>query len=186
MSLVLASASPRRRELLSRITTYFVVVPSDAEEAVSGSARERVLVSAQAKARAVGRTHSGIILGADTVVVLGEHVMGKPHSRDEAAFMLRKLSGRVHLVVSGLYLWNTACDIVREACVETEVRFRTISNDELERYLDTGEYSDKAGAYAIQGRAAAFVSSIHGEYTNVVGLPLCALSGLLRDVGMTL
>lgn len=186
MSIILASKSPRRQTLLARITNDFVVIPSDAEETNSGSPRDRVLTSARAKARAVGCTHSGTILGADTLVVLEDHVMGKPRSRQEADIMLRALSGRSHFVLTGLYLWNTVQDIEREVCAETEVCFRTISDREIDWYLASGEYSDKAGAYGIQGRAAVFIESIIGEYTNVMGLPLCELSRLLREIGVTL
>ena len=186
MPLILASRSPRRQELLARITNDFTVIPSDAEEIDLGSPRERVLASARAKSRAVGRAHSGIILGADTLVVADDHEMGKPRSRQDAVAMLRALSGRSHLVLTGLHLWNTERDVEREFCAETEVRFRAISDREIEWYLDSGEYSDKAGAYAVQGRAAVFIESITGEYTNVMGLPLCELSRLLREVGLTL
>jgi len=186
MSIILASKSPRRQALLARITSDFVVIPSHAEESTSGTPREQVMTSARSKARAVGQNHSGIILGADTIVVLGDVVMGKPRSRDEAGKMLRSLSGNTHAVLTGLYLWNNTEDIERELCAETDVRFRVISEQEIEWYLDSGEYSDKAGAYAIQGRAAIFIESIVGEYTNVMGLPLCELSRLLREVGVAL
>lgn len=186
MSLILASKSPRRQALLARITSNFTVIPSDAIETDSGPPRDRVLASARAKARAVGREHSGIILGADTLVVVDDHVLGKPRSRQQAAAMLQMLSGRDHHVLTGLYLWNTKRDIEREFCGRTEVQFRTISDSEIAWYLDSGEYCDKAGAYAIQGRAAVFIESINGEYTNVMGLPLCELGRLLREVGLTL
>lgn len=186
MSIILASKSPRRQELLARIMNDFAVIPSNAEEADSGLPRERVLASARAKARAVGAQHSGAILGADTMVVLGDQVMGKPRSRQEAHTMLRALSGCSHLVLTGLYLWNTETDVEREVCAETKVCFRAISERELEWYLDSGEYSDKAGAYAIQGKAAMFIESISGEYTNVMGLPLCELSRLLKEAGEAL
>ena len=186
MSLILASKSPRRQELLARITHDFVVIPSDAEEAHVGTPQERVLVSARAKARAVGHLHPGVILGADTVVVLESHVMGKPRSRDEARTMLSQLSRATHAVLTGLYLWNTETGAEREHCAETVVRFRSITDREIEWYLDSGEHLDKAGAYAIQGKAAVFIESITGEYTNVMGLPLCELSRLLREVGLRL
>lgn len=186
MPIILASKSPRRQELLARITDDFVVIPSDVEEATSGPARDRVVSSARLKGRAVGSKHSGIILAADTMVVLDEHVLGKPRSREEARTMLHTLSGCSHLVLTGLYLWNTRTDEERELCAETGVQFRSISEQEIEWYLDSGEYSDKAGAYAIQGRAAMFIESISGEYTNVMGLPLCEVSLLLREVGVTL
>ena len=186
MPIILASKSPRRQALLARITRDFIVIPSYSEESSSGTPREQVLTSARIKARAVGRTHDGIILGADTVVVLKDQVLGKPKSREVAEHMLRSLSGKTHAVLTGLHLWNTTQDIELELCVETEVRFRAISNKEITWYLDSGEYSDKAGAYGIQGKAAVFIESIHGEYTNVMGLPLCELSRLLREVGVTL
>ncbi len=186
MPIILASKSPRRQALLARITRDFVVVPSHADESSEGSPREQVMTSARSKARAVGMTHDGIILGADTIVVLDTLVMGKPRSREDADRMLRALSGNTHTVITGLFLWNTQAGIERELCVETRVRFRAILNEEVNWYLDSGEYSDKAGGYAIQGRAAAFVQGIVGEYTNVMGLPLCELSRLLREVGATL
>lgn len=186
MPIILASKSPRRQALLARVTDDFIVVPSHAEESSSGTPREQVLTSARIKARTVGRSHEGVILGADTVVVLEDHVLGKPQSREMAEQMLRSLSGKTHAVLTGLYLWNTMLDIELEFCAETEVRFRTISEQEIAWYVDSGEYTDKAGAYAIQGRAAIFIEGINGEYTNVMGLPLCVLSRLLREAGVTL
>jgi len=186
MTIILASKSPRRHDLLGRITDDFTVVPSDAEESQVGSPCERVVTSARAKAHRVGQTHVGIILGADTVVVLENHVLEKPRSRRDAHRMLHLLSGRTHSVLTGLCVWNTATGEEREACAETEVRFRTIEAAEVAWYLDSGEYEDKAGGYAIQGRAAAFIEGIVGEYTNVMGLPLCVLSRLLREMGATL
>ncbi|MBU1049464.1 septum formation protein Maf [Candidatus Bipolaricaulota bacterium] len=186
MRIILASKSPRRQALLARITNDFVVIPSHAHESSIGTPREQVLTSARSKAHAVGETHHGVILGADTIVVLGDDVMGKPRTRSDAESMLRALSGHSHTVLTGLHLWNTTQNIEREWCAETRVRFREITEEEMQWYLDSGEYSDKAGAYAVQGRAAIFVASIHGEYTNVMGLPLCELSRLLREVGVTL
>lgn len=186
MSIILASKSPRRQALLARITEDFVVIPSGAEESSIGTAREQVLTSARVKAHAVGEAHEGIILGADTVVVYEDQVLGKPGSRAIAEQMLRLLSGKTHAVLTGLHLWNTSQDIELEFCAETEVRFRTITDKELAWYLDSGEYSDKAGAYAIQGKAAMFIEGINGEYTNVMGLPLCVLSRLLEEIGATL
>jgi septum formation protein len=186
MPIILASKSPRRQALLARITEDFIVIPSHAEESSTGTPREQVLASARIKAHAVGKTHDGVILGADTVVVLEDQVLGKPKSREMAEHMLRSLSGKTHAVLTGLHLWNTTQDIELEFCAETEVRFRVISEKEIAWYLDSGEYSDKAGAYAIQGKAAVFIEGINGEYTNVMGLPLCELSHLLREIGVTL
>jgi septum formation protein len=186
MQLVLASKSPRRESLLSRIHHDFVVVPSGALEPTKGEARARVMISARRKARAVGSRVPGIILGADTVVCLEDQVLGKPASRDDAARMLRLLSGQTHRVLTGLYLWHTETRQECESCNVTDVRFREIRPAELEWYLDSGEFSDKAGAYGIQGRAAVFVAGISGEYTNVMGLPLCELSRLFREMGIGL
>ncbi len=186
MTIVLASQSPRRKTLLARITDDFRVVPSHVEEVHRGSPCERVVLSARRKARAVGSEHEGVIIGADTIVVVDECVLEKPKSRSEASTMLRLLSGRSHRVLTGLHLWNTNKNLSCERCVETTVRFRAVTDREIAWYLDTGEYIDKAGGYGIQGKAALFVESIVGEYTNVMGLPLCELGLLLRKVGVAL
>jgi len=186
MTIILASKSPRRHDLLQRLTNDFRVVPSDVDECQSGPPSERVVRSARAKARHVGRVHAGIILGADTIVVLDDHVLEKPRSRADAERMLRLLSGRTHRVLTGIHIWDTETGGEREACASTDVRFRDIDAAEIAWYLECGEYEDKAGGYAIQGRAAAFIEGIVGEYTNVMGLPLCALSLLLREMGVPL
>lgn len=184
MRLILASASPRRRELLSRITTDFVVIPSLAEEPTSGDPRERVLTGARAKAHDVSTHHQGVIIGADTLVVVDGAVLGKPMSRDDARRMLETLSGREHSVLTGLCVISTTSGEERSAVEETLVRFRELTSDEIEAYLESGEPDDKAGAYAIQGHAALFVERICGDFTNVVGLPLCRLGLFLREVGV--
>lgn len=184
MRLILASASPRRRHYLSLLAADFDAIPSDAEEVAQGAPRERVLKNAVAKARAVAALHAGVIIGADTVVEVDGDVLEKPRSRAEARAMLQRLSGRTHRVLTGLCVLNSETGAERTACEETGVVFRTLSEQEIDRYLETGEYADKAGAYAIQGRAALFVEGIRGDYYNVVGLPLCRLALLLRDVGV--
>jgi len=184
MTIVLASASPRRKELLARIVDEFLIVPSRCEEPVAGPPRERVVHAASAKARDVAERHVGVIIGADTLVVLGEKVLGKPRSRDEARRMLETLSGREHAVVTGLSVLSTWTGVAIRAAEETAVRFRDLESGEIERYLDTGEADDKAGAYAIQGGAGAFVDRICGDYHNVMGLPLCQLVLMLREVGV--
>jgi len=184
MTLLLASASPRRRELLARITNDFLVAPSRAAEPTDGSPGERVLSAAKAKAHAVGRDHAGVIIAADTVVVLDGDVLGKPTSREDAAQMLRRLSGHEHSVVTGLCVLSTWSGEERSSVEETLVRFRDLAADEIERYVDSGEPDDKAGAYAIQGKAAVFVERICGDYYNVMGFPLCRLVLLLREVGV--
>jgi len=186
MSLILASNSPRRRELLARLTADFSVVPSHVEERGRGAPPERVVEVARAKARAVGKTERGVIIGADTIVVIDGDILGKPKTRDDAEVMLRRLSERTHSVLTGLCVRNTEADAERTHCEETEVTFRPLDAEEIEAYLDTDEYRDKAGAYAIQGAAAKFIAGIDGDYTNVMGLPLCRLTLLLREVGVRL
>ena len=184
MKIVLASASPRREELLRRIVDTFDIVPSGVEEPTRGRPARRVLEAAQAKARDVATRIEGIVIGADTIVANRRSILGKPSSRDEAARMLSRLSGREHEVLTGLCVIATRHGDERTAVERTRVRFRSLSEREIEAYLDYGEYADKAGAYAIQGRAAAFVERICGDYTNVMGLPVCRLTLLLRELGV--
>ncbi len=186
MRLILASNSPRRHELLARLTDDFVVVPSHVDETGIGSPSERVVSAARAKARSVGQFEHGVIVGADTMVVANQQSFGKPRTLEQARTMIKTLSGGVHVVLTGLCVWNTHSGLERLHCEETEVTFRTLHPDEIEAYLDSGEYCDRAGAYAIQGSAAKFICSIQGDYTNVIGLPLCRLTCLLREVGVEL
>jgi septum formation protein len=184
LRIVLASASPRREELLRRIVDRFDVVPSRVEEPTRGRPASRVLEAARVKARDVAARTEGIVIGADTVVVDRRSVLGKPSSRDEAARMLSRLSGRQHEVLTGLCVIAVHRSDERTAVERTKVRFRSLSGREIAAYLDTGEYVDKAGAYGIQGRAAGFVERICGDYTNVMGLPVCRLTLLLRELGV--
>ena len=181
--LILASTSPRRIELLSRITTDFLAVPSMVEEKASGAPRERVLTLARKKACDVAKRQEGIVIGADTLVVLDGDILGKPSSRGHAKTMLERLSDHEHTVLTGLYVLATESGEHQEVVEETTVRFRTLSAAEIEAYLETGEYADKAGAYAIQGQAGIFVERICGDFFNVMGLPICRLYLLLREMG---
>jgi len=184
MNLILASGSPRRRELLSRIVDEFAVVPSRAAEEERGEPRARALTAAVAKAREVGSRCEGIIIAADTLVVIDRKALGKPKTTGEAADMLRELSGREHRVVTGLCVLDAKAGRELSAVEETRVCFRALSDEEIEAYVRTGEPLDKAGAYAIQGRGALFVERICGDFYNVVGLPLHRLALLLREVGV--
>ena len=186
IKLILASASPRRAEILLRITDEFTVVSSNIIERAEGSPEEQVLSLAEAKARAVAADHQGLIIGADTIVVIDGRILGKPHSREQGQEMLMLLSGRVHDVLTGLCVLRTDDDGVHFWSEKTRVCFRDLSDREIEHYLDTQEYVDKAGGYAIQGLAAAFVTGIDGDYFNVMGLPLCRLVLLLREAGLDL
>jgi len=181
---VLASTSPRRIELLSRITSDFVTVPSTLEEVSSGPPEEQVLTLARNKAHNVANRHEGIIVAADTVVVLDGKMLGKPQSRAEARQMLKYLSNREHTVLTGLYVLSTKAKEHRQAVEKTTVCLRALSDEEIEAYLDTGEYEDKAGAYAIQGQAGVFVKRICGDFYNVMGLPICRLYLLLAEMGI--
>jgi septum formation protein len=184
--IILASGSPRRIELLSRITSNFISIPSDVREEASGTPEEQVLTLAHDKVHEVARQEEGIIIGADTLVVLDGDILEKPHSRAEAKGMLERLSNHEHVVLTGLYVLKTESGEHKETVEKTTVRFRTLHNEEIEAYLKTGEYVDKAGAYAIQGRAALFVAGIIGDYFNVMGLPLCRLALLLKEIGVEL
>ena len=184
MTLVLASTSPRRRELLARLTSDFIVVPGEADETASGSPDAQAIGAALAKARSVASRNPGVIIGADTIVLLDGRILGKPRSKEEAREMLSQLSGRDHAVLTGLCVISTWTGEERSVCERTTVRFRRLPPDEIEAYLESGEYLGKAGAYGIQGRAGAFVTGIEGDYHNVMGLPLCRLVLLLREMGI--
>lgn len=185
--LVLASASPRRLELVSLLGIPFEVIPSRAEENdVTGSGKERVRVLARRKgeevaARLPGRT----VLAADTLVCVENEVLGKPVDEADAARMIRLLSGRSHWVYTGVCLLLPDGTVREEVC-GTKVCFAELDEDEILRYAASGEPLDKAGAYAVQGRAGAFVRSIHGSPTNVIGLPLETVARMLRETGWKL
>lgn len=188
MRIVLASSSPRRIELLSRIRPDAVSVPSRTDEAAFDDLppTSRVLALARAKAEHVARGEAGLVLGADTLVVLDGEALGKPETDEEARRMLVHLSGREHLVLTGLCLIRTDRGERREAVETTAVRFRALSRNEIDAYVATGEPRDKAGAYAIQGRAALFVDGITGDFYNVMGLPLARLAAMAREMGVAL
>jgi len=193
--LVLASASPRRRDLLARLGLEFEVRPTACDETPRpGEAPGALVVRlADEKARAAlalaAAPADEVALGADTVVVLGDEILGKPADRDKALRMLRALSGESHDVWTGIALRASARDgeptrEMQRAC-RTRVSFRALTNDEIERYVDSGEPADKAGAYAIQGGAAGFVSALDGEISTVVGLPLPDVAELLSELGFS-
>lgn len=189
--LVLASASPRRRELLTQAGYPFEVRASDVDEGDGGAFRHPAAfarAAATLKAESVAADlERGVVVGADTIVVLDEHILGKPKDEEDAARMLSLLSGRTHQVITGLCVLQVAANAnvsMAEDHVVTEVHVRPITRAEIEAYIATGEPMDKAGAYGIQGRAAVFISGVMGDYFNVVGLPLFTLSGMLSDLGL--
>ena len=187
-TIVLASASPRRQELLRQIGCTFRVVVSDAEELSGDSISPDRLAAenARRKAKDVAAKEGGnvSVLGADTVVAVDGMIMGKPKDAADAARMLRLLSGRQHFVYTGIALAYKG--EVYEDVVRTEVWVDELSEKEIDAYIATGEPMDKAGAYAVQGIAAKFIPRIDGSFSNVVGLPLHAVKELARKAGIVL
>ncbi len=186
MRIILASQSPRRRELLERMGIFaFEVIPARGEEVVRpGLAPARLVEElSRQKCDEVAAAHpEALVIAADTVVSIDERILGKPRSPAAAAEMLCVLSGREHIVYSGLTVrCGSQAFTEHEA---TSVRFRTLSDGEIERYVDTGEPMDKAGAYGIQGYGSVLVEGISGDYYNVVGLPVCRLARLLARFGV--
>lgn len=180
-SLYLASGSPRRRELLIQIGVPFTPLSAPIDETPlpgeSASAYVERLARAKAAAGCAQLSGAGVVLGADTAVVLDGQILGKPENREHALAMLAELSGREHQVLTAVALNDgQRC---QSLCVTSSVRFRAISRDEAERYWDSGEPLDKAGGYAIQGLGAVFVTALAGSYSAVVGLPLSETAELL-------
>lgn len=182
MGLILASASPRRQELLKRITEDFTVNPVDADETLPVGIPVEIaaVYLADVKAKAAAEQFpEDIVIGCDTIVVLEDEIMGKPSDRAQAKQMLQKLSGQTHKVMTGTALYCGKKSTVFTS--ETRVTFYELTDAEIERYLDTGEPFDKAGAYGIQGFGCLLVRNIEGDYNNVVGLPVAALARALAQ-----
>ena len=177
MPLTLASRSPQRRAILQQLGVRFDVVVPEVEEIDEGDPRGMVIANALRKARAV---HGDQVLGVDTTVVVDGRAWGKPADRDDAARTLRMLSGREHEVWSGIALIRGGREETRAAC--TRVRFRTVGDELLRWYLDSGEWRERAGGYAIQGRGAALVEAVDGDFWNVVGLPVSELLKLAPEL----
>jgi len=185
--LILASKSPRRSDLLKQAGLTFSIIPSEFDESsvTMSDPESYVRTLAKSKATDISKKHpDSWVLGADTIVLIDDSILGKPGSKDEARSMLKQLSGKTHQVITGYCLCcQTQNDIISET-VKTDVRFKTLSDTEIEWYIQTGEPFDKAGAYAIQGIGTFLVKSINGSYTNVVGLPICEVMELLINEGV--
>ncbi|MDO4977038.1 MAG: Maf family protein [Eubacteriales bacterium] len=188
MQIILASGSPRRKELLEQAGYIFTVEVSDADENVAAcKPADMVEELSLRKATAVAKLHGDgkdfcRIIGSDTIVVKDEKVLGKPEDEEDAKRMLRELSGREHEVYTGVTVLTVeAGKVVKTQQFHecTKVVMREISEEEIEKYVASGEPMDKAGAYGIQGRAGIFISGIYGDYYNVVGLPICHLTTVL-------
>ncbi len=184
MALILASQSPRRRELLGQLGLTFTVRVADIDETMDPRLppEEAVAAISAKKAAAVPAGPDDVVIAADTIVVLGTTILGKPRSPREAEEMLLALSGKTHRVMTGVTVCRNGES--RSFTEITEVAFRALSEAEIRAYVATGDPMDKAGSYGIQGLAALFVESLRGDYFNVMGLPLCALGRVLRIFGV--
>ena len=185
--IILASASPRRQELLANLGLEFEVKASQVDETLDENTSPAQLVEqlAEHKASAVASEVSrGLVIGADTIVVLGRKPLGKPADRAEAIQMLKELQGRSHEVFTGLAVIDAYSGQSVVTHQVTIVRFKPMTLEQIERYVDTGEPMDKAGAYAVQGKASIFIDSIRGCYFNVVGLPVAKLADALNVFGV--
>ncbi len=186
--LYLASRSPRRRELLEQVGLRFGTVPIDVPEVRAPGEPPEDYVSRVAREKAgagllqLSGVGGAVVLGADTEVVLDDEVFGKPRDRAHAIAMLRRLSGRTHRAISAV--WCVSAGREEHALSITEVTFATLDDADIAAYVDTGEPMDRAGAYAVQGRAAAFISRLDGSYSGVMGLPMFETMGLLRRFGI--
>ena len=182
MSLILASASPRRKELLGLFHIPFSIRVADIDETMDPNAApfDEVARVSRLKALAVPREENDVVIAADTIVVCGGRVLGKPRTPEEAVGMLSLLSGRDHQVMTGVTVLKGKHAITHTEV--THVTFRTLTDAEIDAYIATGEPMDKAGAYGIQGGAALFCSRMVGDYYNVMGLPVCRLGETLRRV----
>ncbi len=185
--LILASQSPRRRYLLEQAGLTFAVIPSafDEDSVLLANPADYVKTLAEAKADAVARQYpDSWVIGADTIVTIGNTILGKPGDSGEARQMLERLSGQSHFVYTG---YAIVCKNKRTGisdAIKTDVQFKDLTKDEIDWYIQTGEPFDKAGAYAIQGMGTFLVRRIHGSYTNVVGLPVCEVIETLIKMGV--
>lgn len=185
--IILASASPRRRELLENMGLQFTVSVSDADESGVDTSvppeiyvQELALLKAAAVAKTVIKNKNAIVISADTIVVCDGEILGKPNSEEDAVRMLTELSGKAHKVYTGFCVMrlSDAFTVCKNVC--TEVVFKPITREKIERYVKTGEPMDKAGSYAIQGLGAMLIDRINGDYFNVVGLPVSELADVLE------
>ncbi|KAB2338715.1 septum formation inhibitor Maf [Cytobacillus depressus] len=184
-NLILASSSPRRKELLENLQLNFAVSSSDVDESFDPELTpgEIVMELSSRKAKAVSKQYpDSFVIGADTVVVLGEAVLGKPKDKIEAFSMLQNLSGKKHSVFTGVSIISSETE--KNFYVKTDVVFWELSDEEIDAYIDTGEPFDKAGAYGIQGFGSTLVKEINGDYFSVVGLPVSKTVRELRNAGL--
>lgn len=182
MNIILASKSPRRVEILKNIGAEFEIIPANADESVEDGIKpsDAVMEISKRKALCILEKHNdSFIISADTVVAIDGDIIGKPQDDDHASSILKRLSGRCHEVLTGF----TLCTKEKTYCgyVSTEVSFRELADEEIYRYIKSGEPSDKAGAYGIQEKGSVFVTGIKGDYFNVMGLPICEINRIAKD-----
>lgn len=184
--LVLASKSPRRKDLLEGIGLNFIVHPSSFEEKDGDMPPEDLVIhNAIGKAQQVARHYkNSLIIGVDTIVVVAGHVLGKPKNKEDAKRILRLLSNTTHKVISGLCVMDTNSKKTISAIEETLVTIDRLDEEDIENYVNSGEGSDKAAGYAIQGKGSLFIKKIDGDYFNVVGLPIYKLRKILKEFGL--
>lgn len=183
MEIILASASPRRQELLKNIFNDFKIEPADVDETLSSDINAEAAAEYLAckKAKYIAEKHpEALVIGSDTTVVLNDIILGKPKDKNDARNMLNLLSGKTHKVITGVCVCKGGK--THSFSEFTEVTFYKLSEEEINNYLKTGEWSDKAGAYGIQGKAGLFVEKINGDYNNVVGLPVSRLNRKLKEI----
>ena len=186
---ILASASPRRKELLEKIGLRFKVEPSNYEEDIPSELEPHELAQkiSLEKAKVVASKHQNVIvIAADTFIVFGGQILGKPHTENEARKMLEAISGKSHSVITGFSIIDTSKNKTLSKSVETKIYVRKLTLAEIDAYVKSKEPLDKAGAYAIQGLGAVFVEKIEGDYFNVIGLPLSALTEALKEFGINI
>ena len=182
MKVILASQSPRRRELMGLFRIPFSVTVADVDETMDITKEPALEVArvSRLKAEAVPREWEDVVIAADTIVVCEGQILGKPRDEEDAFRMLRLLSGRDHQVMTGMTVLHR--DLARVCTESTDIHFRPLSDQEIRAYIRTGEPMDKAGSYGIQGGAALFAEKLVGDYYNVMGLPVCRLGRILRDI----
>jgi septum formation protein len=185
--IILASASPRRKELLEKIGLKFEVEPSNHEEAIPSVVEPHEFAQkiSLKKAKVIASKHeNAIVIAADTFIVFGNQIMGKPHTDTEARKMLEAINGQSHYVITGFSIVDTDSNMALSRAVETKVSIKKLTPAEIDAYVKSKEPLDKAGAYAIQGLGAVIVERIEGDYYNVMGLPLNALTEALKEFGI--
>ena len=181
--IVLASQSPRRKELLEKLAVDFILDPSDADESINpnNDLKEEIKELAYKKAKVVLDRHpESVVIGSDTIVVINNEILGKPKDHEEAREMLKKLSNKTHEVITGLCILSSKKEY-RDVSV-AKVTFQELSDQEIEEYISTNECDDKAGAYAIQGYGARYITSIEGDYYTIMGLPVHMLYEELKNI----